>query len=589
MKLRTLTQFASTLAGRARFANLAGYTFAGARNLYKVLGYSRQLFPQDYRSRFRRNEVANRIVKARPNATWRGGAQIVEDDDPAKENRTDFEQAFIDFDNRVKFWDNLRKADILAGLGRYGILLFGAPGEMNTPLEYGLRLEDIVYLNPYAEEDATIQRFDIDPHSPRFGLPEFYTIRRTATVNATSTNSMSISKLVHWSRCIHIADGLLDDQVYGEPRLECVWNRLDDLEKIAGGGAEAFWRRADQGTQFDLDPTIDLTPEQVTAMQEEVEKYIHQGKRILRTRGMSINNLGSDVADFASQITSLMSLISAGTGIPQRILMGSEQGKLAAKQDRVSWDNQITDRQNDYAGPCCVRPFVDRLAMFGAVTLPVDGYNVIFSSVSTMDDEQRAAMGTSYSKMNAVTRNEVRRVLRLPDIPGEKGDEILGGGGGAPSGFGAPEPTVLSAHDEALVKVLEAAITHNKTSVLEHFLGMRPATPVDLEGVTREMRDLRSIVPEAVERALHAMPQPIINVAPPAVTVEAPVIHVAAPQVNIEPPAIHVQVEAPPPAQINVEPPNVHVQVEAQPRMNKRVERDPVTNLVTRVVEEPNA
>lgn len=446
MNFRTLGQLATTLVNRSRFSNSSGYTFGGERNLYQVLGYSRQLFPSDYRSRFQRNEIANRIVKARPNGTWRSGAMIIEDDDPTKENTTDFEQAFIDLDNRLKLWDNLRKADILSGIGRYGILLIGAPGEMNTPLER-VRLEDIAYLMPYAEEDATIQRFDIDPTSHRFGLPEMYTIRRTSMTNATSTNSLSISKPVHWTRVIHIADGLLDDNVYGEPRLQCVWNRLDDLEKVSGGGAEAFWRRADQGQQFDLDPTIDLTPEQVTAMQEEVDKYIHQGKRILRTRGMKINNLGSDVADLASQVTSLMSLISAGSGIPQRILMGSEQGKLAAKQDRISWDNQITDRQNDYAGPCVVRPFVDRLVLLGAVTIPADGYEVRFSSITTMDDEQRADMGGRWSKMGAVTRNELRtRVLQLPELDGDQGDEILGST--APSGFGNPfgqEPIIARA------------------------------------------------------------------------------------------------------------------------------------------------
>jgi hypothetical protein len=439
MNFRVLSQIAETLVNRARFSNTDGYTFNGSRNSYQVLGYKRQLFPADYRSRFKRNEVANRIVKARPNATWRGGAMIVEDDDPTKENNTDFEQAFIDLDNRLKLWDNLRKADILSGIGRYGILLIGAPGEMNTPLER-VSLDEIAYLMPYAEEDATIFKFDIDPTSARFGLPEMYTIRRTSTTNATSTNSLAVAKQVHWTRVIHLSDGLLDDNVYGEPRLECVWNRLDDLEKVAGGGAEAFWRRADQGKQFDLDPTLDLTPEQVTEMQTEIDKYIHEGKRMLRTRGMKITNLGSDVADFSGQITSLISLISAGTGIPQRILMGSEQGKLAAKQDRVSWDNQITDRQNDYAGPMVVRPFIDRLAMLGAIKLPTEGYDVIFSSITTMDDEQRAEMGARYSRMGAVTRNETRRVLRLPDIEGEQGDEILGATGPAP--FGGGEPVV---------------------------------------------------------------------------------------------------------------------------------------------------
>lgn len=421
MNFRTLGQLAVTIANRARFSNVDGLTYGGKRDLYEVLGYKRQLFAQDYRSRFRRNEIANRIVKALPQGTWRGGADIIEDDDPTTE--TAFEAAFADLDNRLKIWDAFKKADILAGIYRYAVILIGAPGEMDQPLE-AASADEIAYLMPYAEEDAPIQAFDNDPHSERFGKPTFYTLKRTALAStAANAIMLNMSRKVHYSRIIHIADGTMDDNIYGTPRLECVWNRLDDLEKVAGGGAEAFWRRADQGKQFDLDPTMDLTPEQVTAMEEEVDKFVHQGKRTMRTRGMKINSLGSDVADFKSPVESIISLISAGTGIPQRVLMGSEQGKLAAKQDRISWDNRITDRQNDYAGPCIVRPLVDRLIELGALPQPVDGYDVRFSSISTMDDEQRADIAKSWASLSqlmgqtVVTPNEIReRVLQMEPL-----------------------------------------------------------------------------------------------------------------------------------------------------------------------------
>ena len=72
--------------------------------------------------------------------------------------------------------------------------------------------------------------------------------------------------------------------------------------------------------------------------------YEHGLKRDLLTRGITAKEMGSDVADFTGPINTLIGLVSAGTGIPQRVLMGSEQGKLAAKQDRGNRDNRVSDR-----------------------------------------------------------------------------------------------------------------------------------------------------------------------------------------------------------------------------------------------------
>ena len=82
---------ASDLASRAGLASLAGLTFGGARDLYQALGYQRKLLPQDYRDRYKRNGIAARVVEAFPKATWRGGAELIEDEDPTE--TTDFEPA----------------------------------------------------------------------------------------------------------------------------------------------------------------------------------------------------------------------------------------------------------------------------------------------------------------------------------------------------------------------------------------------------------------------------------------------------------------------------------------------------------------
>jgi hypothetical protein len=428
---------------RSRLAEIVGKTFGGKRDLYRALGYKRVLDIQDYRSRYERNAVANRIVKALPMATWKGGADVIEDDNPSTE--TTFEAAWSDLAERLKIWQVLKRADILAGIGRYSIILIGAPGELETPL-LSVNPDEIAYLQPYAEDDAKIQEFETDITNPRFGHPRFYNVSRTNMASSTVLNAAQVGRRVHYTRVIHVADGLLDDSIFGEPRLQAIWNLLDDLEKVTGGGAEAFWRRADRGMQFDLDPTLTLDQPAKDAMKEQIKEYEHGLRRYLTTRGVDVKELGSDVADFSKPVESIISQIAAGTGIPQRVLMGSEQAKLAATMDRSNWDDRVQDRREDFADPYIVRPFIDRMISLGALPEPgPTGYDVKWTQLRVLDDSQRADVAVKWATLNnytsetVVTPNDIReRVLGLPPLEYVIGPEP--GGGLNPVGPKVPTP-----------------------------------------------------------------------------------------------------------------------------------------------------
>jgi hypothetical protein len=467
MNLRAL---ASAIDFRSQLASIAGMTFGGKRDLYRAFGYKRQLFPEDFRARYERNEVAAGVVDAFPDACWRGGAEVIEDDTP--DTVTAFEQAVIDLDNRLKLWDALLRTDKVSGIGRYALLVYLAPGELDTPLE-SCNPDELMGLQPYAEDEAKIQEWDVDRKSPRFGKPRYYALnRRTTSGMATAINSVNISRRVHYSRVLHVSDGLLDDSVFGTPRLRRIWNRLDDLEKIVGGGAEAFFRRADAGTLFNLDATQEFDPEDQKKLRKKIEDFEHGFKRTIFARGLEMNVENAQVADFKSQVESIMSLISAGTGIPQRVLMGSEQGKLAAKQDRASFDNKVTDRQNDYCGPMVARPFFDRLIELGVLPTPANGFEVKFTSIKTMDDEQRSKIAAEYAALNkpgqeiVVTVDEIRAVLGLPpmkdvapELVGQRIAPVAAPGGPAPADepSGKPAPPKTAGKGGAPYKHVHAA------------------------------------------------------------------------------------------------------------------------------------
>lgn len=418
----------SELVSRARLGGAAGVTYNGRRDLYTALGYKRVLFADDYRQRFNRHAVAARIIEAKPQATWRGGGVIIEDETPDIE--TEFEKAFMELDRRLKIWQVFQQVDILAGLQYYAVILIGAPGELNTPLGKVKGPDDILYLQPYSQANAPISTWDNDPRSPRFGQAVTYVLSRNAPTlyspiltGVQMSNNRTSGTPVHYSRIIHVADGLLDDKINGIPRLERCWNNLDDLDKVTGGGAEAFWRRADAGLQVDVDPEMELEPAEEEGLDQEIDEYIHELRRVVRTRGVKMTPLTSQVAGLKDPIEGIMSQISAGTGIPQRILMGSERGQLASTQDDDNWTARISDRRRDYAGPTVTNPTIDRFIQIGALPAPKKDYAPRWPEIDNLDDVQKATVAGMWAAINkdmgqiVVLPNEIRdRLLGLPPL-----------------------------------------------------------------------------------------------------------------------------------------------------------------------------
>lgn len=415
----------SAIMNRVAWASQAGLTFNGKRDLNVVLGYPTDLKPIDYRAKYHRGGVAARIVEIIAESTWRGGAAVIESPDP--EVTTAFEKEYALLARRLKIYGVMTKADKLAGLGRYATILIGTRGALNEAVR-SVSSEDIVYLRPYGEEELKVWEVEDSERSPRFGQPLFYKLK-VNTVKGGQTKS-TVEKVVHYSRVIHIADNTLDDEIYGLPRLERVWNLLCDLEKVTGGGAEAFWLRANQGTQFDLDPEIELSEANEQKLKDEVEEFSNQIRRYIRTRGVEIKTLGSDVADFAMPADAILTQIAAAIGIPKRILLGSERGDLASSQDKGHWDDFVADRRTRFAGPNALEPLINRLQGWGA--LPAAEYSIDWPQIKNLDEKGRADVANILSKLNkqanglVITPEEIRdAVLLLPKLTDQQRSKYM--------------------------------------------------------------------------------------------------------------------------------------------------------------------
>lgn len=398
-------RFLSSLISRAQLAMSAGKSFEGKRDLYATCGYDPSLDASKFRNRFERGEIASRIVEAFPKATWRGGGELIEAEDPEKV--TEFEKAWIELDARLHMWQMFERTDILAGLGRYAIMLIGAPGKVETPLKKVRGPVDIVYLKPFSEERATFTDSDTvqNTEDARYGHPDFYTLNLGVGAN----------RRVHYTRVLHVCEGALENEFFGRPRLERAWNRLDDLDKVVGGGAESFWLKASRGIQFDIDPKLSVEPQDLEALKSQVEDYQHGLLRALRTRGVDITDLGAGnfAVNFDKNVASLVGLICAGAEIPQRILMGSERGQLASEQDDRNWEQRVMDRRKGFADAFVVRPFVDRLVELGALPEPKE-YAVRWPEAMELDDIEKVALAKEMAAVNkqagttVITANEIR-------------------------------------------------------------------------------------------------------------------------------------------------------------------------------------
>lgn len=355
------------IADRSKLAGGLGITFEGKRDIYKALGYKKAPGFSDYWDKFKRQDVAGRIISKPCEDTWRKPPPVKEGlGDDAKDD-TDFVRKWKELAGRLRVWHHLQRVDTLASIGRYAVLLIGVRDGTEAALGQDIgkvaASGDVIYLKPYS--DGAIEKVETgtDPSNERYGLPELYRLK-------TAKNK---TIPIHWSRCIHVVENNLIDDVYGTPRLEAVYNRLDDLEKAMGGAAEAVWRVMNRGMAFKLQDGHALKPEDEAALTDEIEAYMHQLKNFMQLTGVEVESLGSESVDPKPVIEPLMDLICGAVGIPQRILMGSERGDLASTQDAANWAGVIDSRQQDYAEPVILRPFIDRLIAIGALPAPESG------------------------------------------------------------------------------------------------------------------------------------------------------------------------------------------------------------------------
>lgn len=153
--------------------NILYSTFRSMRGLRGLFGEQKRdidaeaghpvfITPEDYWAKFDRGDVASRVISIYPEECFKDRPAIYEDEDP--EVSTDFEKEWDALEDELHLLSFLTRADVLSGVGRYGIILLG--------LDDGLDLsEPVAGYNPNPFDPTKKIQNAFPPKKPAAGTP----------------------------------------------------------------------------------------------------------------------------------------------------------------------------------------------------------------------------------------------------------------------------------------------------------------------------------------------------------------------------------------------------------------------------------
>lgn len=400
----------SALLDRLRFFGNTTMGFNGKRDYYTLFGYKQTIDSKDLLFKFHRQGIAKRIVSSYPDTTW---------SDPPIVQSTDenWNKAWNDLKVQKNLYSAISRADKLAGVGAFSVLFIGYDDGLNTveplPFEKGKQNpRKILYFQPYRQDAVQIDSLFDDPTDARYMTPKIYKIKPNMDqeLGIGAVKLPTVKEIyVHADRVLHIAQNTLENSYVGSPILLSVFNLLDDLLKVSGGSSEMYWLAANRGMQVNVDKETDLDPEDEQALTDEIEEYQHGLRRFMRTRGVDVKNLGSDVADPRGVFNILLSEIASATGIPQRVLVGAEAGQLASAQDRANWSDRVLEYRKMYAEPSIIWPLISKLTHAGVLPYK-EGLKVeiIWPEAFHMSPLERAQAGAQRAR-SAINMAKARK------------------------------------------------------------------------------------------------------------------------------------------------------------------------------------
>lgn len=403
----------------SRFA-LAGRSFDDRRDLKKECGYPDTVSAEEYQRLFDEEPYAARVVELWPKESWKTTPTVYEDEDA--EEATEFEAAIDALGQALRtersyhveeegsvLWDYLYRADVVSGIGCYGIILLGlndgkALSEPAEPFADDPTAEGVVdrinFVRVFPEALAPISALESDPRSPRYGQPVAYSVTFSDPSELATGGAViglgSTTSQVHWTRVIHVADVwhlASASDWFAKPRMKNPLHSLLDIQKIRGSSGEGFWRAVVNLLSLETHPQlggdVDINRDQ---LRRELENFYNGMQRDLVTSGMSVKTLAPTVTDPNPFIEANVQSICVVMNVPVPVFKGYEIGEQASQNNDTTWLARVAARNGKYVTPRLIVPLVDRLVSLRVLPEPEAGYKVAWPDNSTPKATETAAV-----------------------------------------------------------------------------------------------------------------------------------------------------------------------------------------------------
>ena len=429
---------AQTVRFRDMLSNL-GTSHGGKRSTYDVYGYPQRYDFIDGYNAIRREGIASRIVKGVPRSCWRNGFEI-KTGSKYEPGDTILADEINQLAQRGLF-QYLERADILNRIGNFSVLFVGIGDgqDFSEPLQTARgNAAETIYFRAFAYDGVNVARYDLDPESERFGLPDVYQLEIRGRGDTEKTQQTKVI-MAHHSRVVHLAENLLDNDVEGVPELEPVYNRILDIDKATGGAAEAYFRNARGKVAFEIDPEFSTSllddPAAKESFDEAGKKFTNDWQDQITAVGSKVSSIQTPHYSPLDTIKTALWSISGYTGMPIRILTGEGAGQYAGSEDRLTYNSLIQDRQ-DHTCSIWVTRLLEIFETAGLLTLP-DEYIIDWPLDEPLNEMDRATLAntkadtltkltSAASSMggDSINLESAMAALELDDIDIEEFDDL---------------------------------------------------------------------------------------------------------------------------------------------------------------------
>lgn len=415
--------------------------------LYQEFGYPEAISFRDFYNIYRRNAAGFAVVHRLLDGCWQDYPVIVDGDLTDKAKKTnEWEAKVTKF--MKKWWPKIKDADRRNMVGRYSALLlqikdsrdWKEPVDINVVRALGESA--LVKLIPVWEPQLTVADWDNDRQSDTFGQPKMFNFNEQPVGDQDFVGPLR-GEPVHPDRVILFCEGSEDENTLsGIPLLEAGYNKLLDLEKISGGGAEGFLKNASRQIAVEFSKETDMA---TLASQAKAAGYDDLGQAM----GDKVNKLnrGTDAAAVmqAGQMRVLSvtpgdpgptwevtaNELAASVQIPFTITFGQQTGRLASDEDKTDWAIRRNTRRNGFLTDRTTA-VLQRFWTLGIIDPPTKGEVTIqwtdllapgekekIENMSKLADVVQKTTGM-YGGEAPVTINELRQVIGLEPLPEPK-------------------------------------------------------------------------------------------------------------------------------------------------------------------------